>query len=89
MQKWRRWLFERQQVGNLPLIRVSLRSAWEIGFAIVFLIGIRMFIVTGLGAQSWYEVLTVFPDFVIWIWVFALIVLFTGVIRMKLIVQTR
>lgn len=88
MRIWQRWLLERQQAGKLPLIRVSLRSIWEIGFALVFLVGIRLMIVTGLGAQSWYEVLTVFPDFVIWIWLFALIVLFTGVIRMKHIVQT-
>ena len=89
IRDWHRWLLERQQAGSLPLIRVGLRSAWEIGFALVFLIGIRVFIVTGLGAQSWYEVLTVFPDFVSWIWMIALIMFFTGVVRMKLIVQTR
>jgi hypothetical protein len=35
------------------------------------------------------EVLAAFPDFVIWIWTFALILAATGVIRMKLILQTR
>ncbi|HET9909542.1 MAG TPA: serine hydrolase domain-containing protein [Anaerolineales bacterium] len=89
MGSWHRWLLERQQENRLPLIRVSLRAAWEINFALAFLIGLRVIIVTGLGAQSWYEVLTVFPDFVLWIWVFALTVLLTGVIRMKLILQTR
>ncbi|MBK7319503.1 serine hydrolase domain-containing protein [Candidatus Villigracilis affinis] len=89
MRFWRRWLLVQQQENRLPLIRVSLRAAWEIGFALAFLIGIRVVIVTGLGAQSWVEVLTVFPDFVLWIWVFALTVLLTGVIRMKLILQTR
>jgi hypothetical protein len=89
MRFWRRWLLVQQQENRLPLIRVGLRAAWEIGFALAFLIGIRVVIVTGLGAQSWVEVLTVFPDFVLWIWVFALTVLLTGVIRMTLILQTR
>jgi hypothetical protein len=89
MRVWHRWLLVRRQENRMPLIRVSLRAAWEIGFALAFLIGLRVVIVTGLGAQSWYEVLTVFPDFVLWIWVFALIVLLTGVIRMRLILQTR
>ncbi len=88
IRDWHRWLLERQQAGSLPLIRVGLRSAWEIGFALLFLTGMRVFIVTGLGAQSWYEVLTVFPDFIPWIWAIALIILFTGVVRMKFIVQT-
>jgi hypothetical protein len=89
MRVWHRWLLVRQQENRLPLIRVGLRAAWEIGFALAFLIGIRVVIVAGLGAQSWYEVLTVFPDFVLWLWAFALTVLLTGVIRMKLILQTR
>ncbi len=89
MRVWHHWLLVRRQENRLPLIRVSLRAAWEIGFAIAFLFGIRVVIVTGLGAQSWHEVLTVFPDFVSWIWAFALTVLLTGIIRIKLILQTR
>ena len=89
LHKWHRWLRARQQSGSMPVIRVGLRSAAEIAFALVFLIGVRLFIVEGLGAQSWYEVLAVFPDFVVWIWVFALAIFLTGVLRMKLILQTR
>ncbi|HEX5808394.1 MAG TPA: serine hydrolase domain-containing protein, partial [Anaerolineales bacterium] len=89
IRKWHRWLLARQPSGSVPLIRVSLRSAWEMGFALVFLIGVRLFIVEGLGAQSWYEVLSVFPDFVVWIWAFALIIFLTGVFRTKIIIQTR
>jgi CubicO group peptidase (beta-lactamase class C family) len=89
MRKWQHWLSERQRSGNLPRLRVMARSIWEIGFALIFLAGIRLFLVGGLGAQSWYEVLTVFPDFVIWIWLFALTVLLTGVLRLKFIIQTR
>jgi hypothetical protein len=89
MKRWHRWLLERQQAGDIPLIRVLLRASFEIFFALIFLSVIRMVVVTGLGAQSWGEVLAAFPDFVIWIWTFASIVFVTGVIRMKLILQTR
>lgn len=89
MRTWHCWLINRQQAETLPLMRVSLRAVWEIFFALTFLIIIRVVLVTGLGAQSWYEVLTVFPDFVLWIWLVALIVLLTGVLRMKIIFQTR
>ncbi len=89
MKRWHRWLLERKQAGHLPILRVVLRASLEIFFALIFLIGIRFVVVAGLGAQSWYEVLTVFPDFVIWIWLFALVVFVTGLIRMKLILQTR
>jgi CubicO group peptidase (beta-lactamase class C family) len=89
MGKWHHWLMERREAGKAPMIRVILRAVLEISFALIFLIGIRMVLVTGLGAQSWYEVLTVFPDFVVWIWTFALILFITGVIRMRLILQTR
>ena len=89
IRKWHRWLMARQQAGRAPMVRVVLRAAFEIFFAAVFLIGIRLVIVAGLGAQSWMEVLAVFPDFVIWIWTVALVLFATGVIRMKLILQTR
>lgn len=89
MRRMQRWLLERQKAGRLPLLRTRLCALWEIGFALVFLFGIRQFVVTGLGAQSWGEVLAVFPDFVAWIWSFALIVLFTGVIRMTLLLQAQ
>jgi CubicO group peptidase (beta-lactamase class C family) len=89
MLKWKAWLWERQKAGNLPRLRVLLRSAWEIGFGLGFLIIIRTVIVTGLGAQSWYEFFTVFPDFVLWIWAVALVVLSTGMIRLKLILRSR
>ena len=89
MQNWQHWLSEWQRAGNLPRVRVIMRSVWEIGFALLFLIGVRLFLVEGLGAQSWYEVLTVFPDFALWIWLFALTMLLTGVLRLKLIIQAR
>ena len=88
MRKWRTWLLERREAGKVPTVRVALRAIFEILFALIFLLGIRMVVVTGLGAQSWYEVLTAFPDFVLWIWMFALILFVTGAIRRRLILQT-
>jgi CubicO group peptidase (beta-lactamase class C family) len=89
LRKWHRWLLKRQEAGKLPLVRVGLRAMWEIGIAIVFILGVRVFIITGLGGQSWYEFFTVFPDFVAWIWAIALIAFGTGVNRVRLIVQTK
>jgi hypothetical protein len=89
IRKWHRWLMERRDAGKVPIVRVVLRSVFEILFALIFLIGIRLVVVTGLGAQSWYEVLITFPDFALWIWMFALILFVTGVIRMRLILQAR
>jgi hypothetical protein len=89
IRKWHHWLLGRQQAGSTPMVRVVLRAVFEMLFAVIFLIGIRVVVVAGLGAQSWMEVLAAFPDFVIWIWTFALILAATGVIRMKLILQTR
>ena len=77
------------QTGSYGLGRASLRTVLEISFALAFLVGIRTLIVTGLGAQSWYEVFTVFPDFVTWVWIFALVMLLTGVIRTVMIVRAR
>jgi CubicO group peptidase (beta-lactamase class C family) len=89
IRRWYKWLMERREAGKAPMLRVLIRAVLEILFPLIFLIGIRTVVVAGLGAQSWYEVLTVFPDFVLWIWMFALILFVTGVIRMRLILQAR
>lgn len=89
MGNWYRRLQKRVEAGHLKLGWAGLRATLEIGFALVFLIGIRTWIVTGLGGQSWYEVFTVFPDFVLWIWVFAVVIFSTGAIRAILILKLR
>jgi len=89
MRNWRRHLLRRLEAGHPKFVLSEIRGAVEIGFPLVFLVGIRTFIVTSLGGQSWYEVFTVFPDFVSWIWVFAWVILLTGVIRLMIIVQVR
>lgn len=87
IQRWNRRLHEQQPTRTRSRAGASLRAAWEMFLALAVLIGIRTLIVTGLGAQSWYEFFTVFPDFSIWIWSCALVILLTGVIRMKLVFQ--
>jgi len=87
MRRWQRWLLARQQAGRLPRTRVLLRAAWEIGFALSFLLVVRLVIVPGLGAHSWGEIFKGFPDFVLWLWVFALIGLVTGIARLFVILR--
>lgn len=89
MRRWQGWLLARQQAGRLPRTRVLLRAAWEIGFALIFLLVVRLVIIPGLGAQSWFEIFKGFPDFVLWLWAFALIGLVTGVARLAVILRTR
>jgi CubicO group peptidase (beta-lactamase class C family) len=89
IRSWHHRLLQRVEAGHPRFGRASLRSMLEICFALAFLVGIRTLIVTGLGAQSWYEVFTVFPDFVSWMWLFAFVILLTGLIRMMLIVRLR
>jgi hypothetical protein len=40
---------------------------------LIFLLVVCLVIVPGLGAQSWGEIFKGFPDFVLWLWTFALI----------------
>jgi CubicO group peptidase (beta-lactamase class C family) len=89
MRSWHHRLLQRTKGGKPRFVRAALRSILEIGFAILFVAGIRIWIVTGLGAQSWYEVFTVFPDFVLWIWIFAPVVFLTGIIRAVIPLQLR
>ena len=49
MRRWQHWLSESQRSGKLPRVRILARSVWELGFALAFLAGIRLFIVAGLG----------------------------------------
>lgn len=89
LRGWHHRLVTFQQAGRPSLGWAAVRAGWEIGFAFIFLIGVRLIIVTGFGAQSWSEVLAAFPDFVLWIWAFALIWLFTGSARLALILRAR
>ena len=84
MRRWTKRLQQRHQEGRPRLLRVGLRLVWELGLPLVLLIGARVLIVSGMGAQSWSEFLMGFPDFTMWFWAVSLVILLTGVIRLAI-----
>lgn len=78
---WEQRLRRQQAAGQMRLWRVGLRVLWEITFSLSLLVGVRL-LLHALGAQSWAEGLRLFPDFGVWLWLFALLMLFTGVLRL-------
>ena len=53
---------------------------------VLLLIGAR-FALDLLGAQSWYEGLIFMPDLIVWLWMIALGVLLTGILRGALVLR--
>jgi CubicO group peptidase (beta-lactamase class C family) len=85
----RRWdqRLRQQHPGERPrLLWVGLRLGWELGVPLLLLSGVRLAL-TGLGAQSWYEGLLGFPDFIAWLWAISLLMLLTGVLRGVLVLR--
>jgi CubicO group peptidase (beta-lactamase class C family) len=87
IRRWYARLSKQHPAGRQRLGWAVVRAVWEIGFGLVILIAVRVVLVTGLGAQSWLEVLAAFPDFVVWVWGFALASLLSGAIRIALILR--
>lgn len=77
---WTRQLRRQQAAGQMRLWRVRLRIFWELALPLTLLVGVRL-LLHALGAQSWAEGLLLFPDFGAWLWLFALLILITGVLR--------
>jgi hypothetical protein len=84
MRRWKWWLQQQQTAGQLRRLRIGLRLGWEFALPLTLLIGARL-LLHALGAQSWVEGLLLFPDFGAWLWVFSLLVLFTGATRLVLL----
>jgi hypothetical protein len=61
-------------------VRTSVRAALEIALPVLVLAGVR-FMLHLMGAQSWAEGLSIFPDVGAWLWVVCLVVIVTGVLR--------
>ena len=55
---------------------------------VLLLSGVRL-LLGSQGAQSWYQILILFPDLTIWLWTISLIVLLTGILRAALVVRAR
>ncbi|MDQ3702829.1 MAG: beta-lactamase family protein [Chloroflexota bacterium] len=90
LQRWPTRLQQRhreQRFGRRSGVGVALRLACELGMPIVLLLGARVLIVARMGAQSWSEFLTVFPDFTVWFWALSLLLLLTGTLRLALTVR--
>jgi hypothetical protein len=65
---------------------LGVRIAWEVLFPVGQLGGARLAL-HGMGAQSWSEGLSVFPDLGLWLWAVALVLLLTGLSRLVLAVS--
>jgi hypothetical protein len=80
MRHWTRQL-RRAEMPRWWRLRVGLRLAWEFGVPLTLLISARL-LLHRLGAQSWAEGLSLFPDFGAWLWAISLLMLLTGTIRL-------
>jgi CubicO group peptidase (beta-lactamase class C family) len=88
LRHWARRMRAQAKAGQLRLLRVGLRIGWEVGLPLTLLTGARL-LLHALGAQSWAEGLLLFPDLGLWLWVFALLLLLTGVLRLVLLLRGR
>jgi hypothetical protein len=86
LRRWERRLRRRQEAGRLRLWRVGLRLGWEFTAPLVLLASARLLLYM-LGAQSWAEGLLLFPDFGMWLWVFALLLLLSGTAHLVLLLR--
>jgi CubicO group peptidase (beta-lactamase class C family) len=85
LRRWRQHLQQRQ--GYAHRVRVGFRVGWDFGVPLMLLLGIRQFIGTQLGAQSWLEILQAFPDFTVWLWAICLLMLVTGTSHLVLLLR--
>jgi hypothetical protein len=86
LRRWDQRLRQNQQAGCPWRLRVRLRLGWEFGVPVAVLSAVRQ-VLDMLGAQSWYEGLTLLPDFIAWLWTIALVVLLTGVLHAVLVLR--
>lgn len=86
--KLRHWYQVQQgrKEAHLRLRPVGLRIAVEIGVPLLLLAATRLAL-DRMGAQSWFEGLSLFLDIGLWLWTIALLMLGTGVIRLVLFLR--
>lgn len=77
LRRWERRLRQRQQAGRGRRGWAWARLSWEFGMPLALLLLARLLLHL-LGAQSWAEGLSLFPDFGAWLWAIALLMLLTG-----------
>jgi CubicO group peptidase (beta-lactamase class C family) len=86
LPRWSAALRRRRSEGRARLPLVGLRLAAELGLPLVALGGMRL-VLHGMGAQSWAEGLSIFPDLGAWLWTVSLLVLLTGAARLALTIR--
>ena len=77
-------LRQQQQAGQLRRLWIGLRLGWEFAAPLTLIVGARLLLAM-LGAQSWAEGLSLFPDFGAWLWAISLIMLLAGATRLVLL----
>jgi hypothetical protein len=87
IRHWYQWQ-QSQQVPYPRSWRVGLRIAGEIGLPLLLLAATRL-VLDRMGAQSWFEGLSLFLDIGLWLWAMALLILSTGVLRLVLFLRLR
>lgn len=87
IRRWQQHLQQQREVGQLRWLRMSMRLGWEFGVPLLLLAGSRLLLYL-LGAQSWAEGFSLFPDFGAWLWAFCGVMLLTGVTRLVLLRRT-
>jgi CubicO group peptidase (beta-lactamase class C family) len=89
MRRWEQRLRQQHSPGWLRRLRVGLRLGWELGMPVMLLLGVRLLFGANLGAQSWEELWLAFPDFTVWLWAIALVMLLSGAIRLAVLLRIR
>jgi hypothetical protein len=84
MRRWEGRLRQKRQTEQLRLGWVVVRLGWDFGAPLILLLGARL-LLHMLGAQSWAEGLSLFPDVGAWLWAIALLMLLTGATRLLLL----
>lgn len=84
----RRWSerLHAQPPNRSRLGRIGLRLTWELALPISLLVGARLFL-SAIGAQSWAEGMLLLPDFVVWLWAIASLLLLTPAARLGLLLR--
>lgn len=83
LRRWSERLRQRHRAGRVRLPLVGLRLVAELGLPLTLLGGVRL-VLHLMGAQSWAEGISAFPDFTVWLWALSLLVLLTGALRLAL-----
>jgi len=84
LPRWGRGLRAARLAGRRRRWRTGLRVGAEIALPVA-LLGLVRYLIGTTGAQSWSEILQLFPDLGAWLWVVCILVLVTGLGRLLIV----